>query len=54
MNRLTQILTDMDVPRLRLNTEETANVKWLLRNLHINNSTHPNLDEALLLLKKLS
>ncbi|SVA76881.1 uncharacterized protein METZ01_LOCUS129735 [marine metagenome] len=32
---------DMDVPASRRDTSELSNVRWLLRNLAIRNSEHP-------------
>ena len=35
------ILQQMDVPKLRQDTSEPANLRWLNRNLGINNGSHP-------------
>jgi hypothetical protein len=42
VDRLQEILNTMDVPEGR-----KENWKWLMRNLGINNRTHPDLDEAM-------
>lgn len=47
-DRLQEILETMDVPELR-----KGDMKWLVRNLPIRNSEHPDLDEAKRLLFKL-
>lgn len=47
--RLNNILDQMEVPGLR-----RSDLRWLGRNLHINNGDHPLLEEALHLVKKLS
>lgn len=41
----------MDIPAFRRNISNEVNVRWLLRNIHINNMNHPNLDEAKSLLR---
>lgn len=51
MNRLAEILSTMDIPAIRRDTTSDSNVRWLLRNIHINNGNNPNLDEAINLLK---
>jgi hypothetical protein len=33
---------DMDVPLIRKDTSKNENVRWLLRNLAIRNSNHPD------------
>lgn len=52
MNRLDEILSTMDIPSLRKNTDNDNNLRWLLRNIRINNSNHPDIDEAVALIKK--
>lgn len=51
MNRLTEILSTMEIPAMRRNIENDANVRWLIRNLAIQNQQHPHFQEALNLLK---
>tara|TARA_R110000787_G_scaffold246690_1_gene352394 strand:+ start:778 stop:1053 length:276 start_codon:yes stop_codon:yes gene_type:complete len=48
-------LVDMsfDVPNHRRNLWITSNIRWLLRNLGIRNSNHPNLKETIQDLKDL-
>jgi hypothetical protein len=48
-DRLQQILETMDVPEMR-----KGDVRWLMRNIQIRNSAHPEIDEAMKLLKKLN
>ena len=47
---LARLLDCMDVPELRLDISKIDNVRWLLRNLEINNSHHFNLSRARTLL----
>ena len=42
----------MDIPSLRKNTDNEANVRWLLRNLAIRNHKHEHFQEAINLLKQ--
>ena len=37
---------DMNVPLNRRDTSKPENVRWLVRNLPIQNSTHPSFDEV--------
>ena len=39
---LSIILTGMEVPEMRTDTKRDANIRWLQRNLAINNSMHPD------------
>ena len=48
--RLLELLGRMDLPQARV---ESLDKKWLLRNIGINNWNHPDLREAIPLLKKL-
>ena len=48
--RLLELLGRMDLPQARV---ESLDKKWLLRNIGINNWNHPDLHEAIPLLKKL-
>jgi hypothetical protein len=51
-DRLQKILGDMDIP---VNRRELTsyNLKWLARNIGLQNSNHPDLQEAITLIKKL-
>ena len=51
-SRLLEFLDEMDIPLLRTKLTK-SNLRWLLRNVRIRNSDHPNLDEAIDLLKDL-
>lgn len=51
MSHLAELLSTMDIPAMRRDTTSDANVRWLLRNLHINNKHNPHLGEAINLLK---
>ena len=43
---LRTMLEMMEVPELRLDTSSPANIRWLNRNLSINNSDHPLFETA--------
>ena len=47
-----KIPDDMDVPAMRRDTSDLANVRWLLRNLAIRNSGHPLLKDVIKTLQK--
>ena len=47
MNRLQEILSTMDIPELRKN-----DMRWLLRNMSVRNSKHPDFQEALMLIRE--
>ena len=49
-DRLTRVLRTMDVPERR-RILSNANIRWLLRNLRINNADHPDLEEVIELLR---
>ena len=49
-DRLSKLLDTMDVPEMRLPLTP-PNIRWLLRNLRINNADHADLQEVLALLK---
>jgi len=42
----------LDVPDGRRDISSLSNVRWLLRNLRVKNSTHEKIDETLDMLKK--
>jgi len=48
--RLCELLNKMNIPSFRTKLTE-SNARWLLRNLRIHNSDHPNIEEAIKLLK---
>jgi hypothetical protein len=48
------ILSEMDLPKMRLDVTKTENVWWLLRNIAIRNRSHPRFQEAVEALKALS
>jgi len=50
--QLLPILPTMDVPTERMRISK-ANIRWLLRNLRINNGEHENIELAISLLKEL-
>ena len=41
------LLEQMDVPEMRRDTSVLSNVRWLNRNLGINNGDHPMFDTAM-------
>lgn len=47
MNQLDQLLQTMDIPETRRDTTKPENLRWLARNLAINNAGHPDLSTAL-------
>jgi len=49
--RLTQLLENMDVPKMRRDLDKPSNVRWLQRNIAINNKG-PQVPEILALLNK--
>ena len=55
LNKLKELLATMDVPdnRIRRNLFKTSSIRWLNRNLRIRNNEHPQLTEALELIKSL-
>ena len=50
---LQQLLVSFDIPALRRNINSPANLRWLSRNLHINNREHPKLQRAKVLIHML-
>ena len=50
---LVEILADLDVPQLRMELSR-RNIRWLLRNLRVRNSDHPDIDLAIATLKELA
>ena len=53
-NDLITLLESMDVPELRLDVSKESNVRWLLRNLRINNGEAEGINEAIEGLKTLA
>ena len=47
--RLLEILATMDIPKMRLDRRDW---KWMMRNISINNKEHPELKEAVKLLRE--
>ena len=50
---LRQALKAMSLPQERLDISKPENVRWLLRNMQIQNRNHPFFEGALQMLKKL-
>ena len=46
--------SDMTIPEIMRDTTKPENVRWLLRNLGIQNQDHPNFEMVVLILKKLA
>ena len=46
--------SDMTITEIRRDTTKPENVRWLLRNLGIQNQDHPNFEMVVLILKKLA
>lgn len=53
VHRLLEILRSMDIPQFR-RVVDPDGLKWLGRNIGIANGNHPDLEEALDLMRKLS
>ncbi len=47
--RLLEILATMEIPEMRLTRRDW---KWIMRNISINNGNHPDLKEAVKLLRE--
>ena len=51
--RITRVIPlDMDVPAMRRDVSNRSNVAWLLRNLAVRNSEHPQFESVIETLKK--
>lgn len=48
---LRTLLNQLDVPEMRRDMSNISNVRWLGRNLRINNSNHPMCETAMTLVK---
>jgi hypothetical protein len=46
--------SDMDIPKLRRDTTNPENVRWLLRNIGAKNKGHPKLKVSIEILKNLA
>lgn len=42
-----EIPEDMDIPKQRRDTTNSANVRWLIRNLFIRNKNHPEFERVI-------
>jgi hypothetical protein len=51
--RLKEILSTMDIPQMRRDINNDNNLRWLQRNLPINNGAHPETGEALLIIRNM-
>ena len=45
---------DMNIPEIRRDTTKPENVRWLLRNLGIQNQDHPRFEMEIAILKNLT
>jgi hypothetical protein len=50
--RLTELLDTMDIPAMRRDLTKESNIRWLQRNITIDNNKHPRIMEATALLKR--
>ena len=50
---LVELLSEMDIPLLRKELTK-SNVRWLLRNIRVNNNNHPRINEAVDMLKNVN
>jgi hypothetical protein len=48
---LATLLEQMEVPKMRKDTTRKANIRWLLRNLAVNNKDHPMFETTMELIK---
>ena len=53
MKRLTDILETMEIPENNKDISRLRNVRWLLRNLTVNNNNHKDLAEAIEILTEI-
>ena len=53
MKRLTDILETMEIPENNKDISRLRNVRWLLRNLAVNNNNHKDLAEAIEILTEI-
>jgi hypothetical protein len=53
-DRLADLLRGMDIPAMRRDLNDPSNLRWLGRNLPIRNADHPDIDEAVALVRALS
>jgi hypothetical protein len=51
--RLNELLATMNIPQMRRDISSEANLRWLVRNIAINNGGNPNIKEALVLIERL-
>lgn len=51
--QLRDLLNGMNVPSFRMQQMNDSNLRWLSRNLAINNAPHPDLNNALDIIKSL-
>jgi hypothetical protein len=51
-NRLADVLEDMNIPNMRKDISIESNVRWLMRNISIQNGSNPLITEAQSLLKQ--
>jgi len=47
------LLETMEIPDMRRDLSSKSNLRWLLRNLRVNNGSHPQIDEAMAEIKAL-
>lgn len=45
--KIEKMLETMDVPRFRRDLKKKENIRWLLRNLALRNSSHPYFEMAI-------
>jgi len=50
--RITQLLENMEVPKMRRDLNKPSNIKWLIRNVAINNKGPEVLEVVALLIKE--
>lgn len=51
MDRLIEILNNMDIPNNRKPNGANFDLNWLIRNIQCRNSEHPDIKEAITIIK---
>jgi hypothetical protein len=51
--QLAALIEPMNIPKLRRDVTQLANIMWLSRNMFVQNSQHPNFQQADAILKAL-
>lgn len=52
-DRLREIISTMEIPHMRNDIGQNQNLLWIQRNLEIRNGSHPDVEEALLIVRNI-